>query len=480
MAKSPAMGMECLLGDPTLEEKFRRFKKRDLTETYRFQKACGLLGQQKCSSSAFRKHIMDKRSIFPATHPQPTCHDARPAVPASGHRGAAAAQLFYTRFPEDKPAEHPDWISDRRAFRRALDGMGNLRKWLKNKPILSDLEVHITERDRRAKLISASFPPEASIFTPPQNDANSDHTLQRDVEQVKCFLRLREACSFSKLLDWNGTGKLKQADLFTRFKKEGFLIPPERMNVLMSALNSKDGDSVTVEDLAAAIHTWSRKHQEREELNSNPDNEQEISLGLHPKTHGEERNDQEGLQDVEVLAIMRRGLTSSRSAVSSFMGREVDHFRRLCFSEYLKSLEQCQRQGLNVSQTTLQRVLLHPSDLNLYSSSKLEGNAHLGCSEREQGLTLIRKPQTYQVQEGAHKRHRDTKKQSIGWADPNAFWPGKEDHVRLFLPVKTSSPAMVLFQRIERTVVPSPGHWPVNHLGYSTSGDIEARKIYNL
>jgi len=72
------------------------------------------------------------------------------------------------------------------------------------------------------------------------------------------------------------------------------------------------------------------------------------------------------------------------------------------------------------------------------------------------------------------------KKQSIRWADPNAFWPGKEDHVRLFLPVVTNSPAKVLFQRIERTVAPSPGNWPVNHLGYSTSGDIEARKMYSL
>ncbi len=68
----------------------------------------------------------------------------------------------------------------------------------------------------------------------------------------------------------------------------------------------------------------------------------------------------------------------------------------------------------------------------------------------------------------------------VCWADPNAFWPGREDHVRLFLPVMTRSPAMVLFQRIEHTVVPSPGHWPVNHLGYSTSGDIEAHKTYSL
>jgi len=65
------------------------------------------------------------------------------------------------------------------------------------------------------------------------------------------------------------------------------------------------------------------------------------------------------MQDVEVLAIMRRVLaatkTSCPSSLGGSMGREVDRFRTLCFREYLKSIEQCQRQGLNVSQATLQK-----------------------------------------------------------------------------------------------------------------------------
>jgi len=65
------------------------------------------------------------------------------------------------------------------------------------------------------------------------------------------------------------------------------------------------------------------------------------------------------MQDVEVLAIMRRVLaatkTSCPSSLGGSMGREVDRFRTLCFREYLKSIEQCQSQGLNVSQATLQK-----------------------------------------------------------------------------------------------------------------------------
>ncbi|XP_050968417.1 EF-hand calcium-binding domain-containing protein 12 [Labeo rohita] len=467
MLKSPVLGTECLLGDPTLEEEFRRLKKRDLTETYLFQLACGSLGPQKCSGSAFRKHIMDKMKT--STQPQPKHLDARPAIPASENRGAAG---FYSRFPVDKPAEHPDCIRDMKALREALEGMGDLRRWLHNKPILTDLEFAVMEQDRKAKRMS-SLLTETRFVRPPPDSVTSPLALRREVEGVNNFVRMCDACNLSKLLDWNETGKLKRVDLCALFKKEGFFIQPERLNVLMSLLKSKNGNSVTVEDLAAGIQAWSRKYQEKEEQQSNPaywnaDYDKTIGSRHHPPVHGEEKDDQEGLQDVEVLVIMRRVLAASKtscpSSLSGPVGREVDRFSRLSFREYQKTLEQCQRQGLNVSQATLQKVLVLPGDMSL-SSIRLGGKGHF---------------RTTRVEGGGHKGHKEMKKQSVCWADPNAFWPGREDHVRLFLPVMTSSAAMVLFQRIERTAVPSPGHWPVNHLGYSTSGDIEACKTYTL
>ncbi|XP_073708664.1 EF-hand calcium-binding domain-containing protein 12 [Garra rufa] len=460
MLESPVLRTECLLGDPTLEEEFRRLKKRDLTETYLFQIACGSLEPHKCSGSAFRKHIMDKMKS--STRPQPKNLDARLVIPPSEHRGAAE---FYSLFPEDKPAEHPDWVRDRKAFREALEGMGDLRRWLHNKPILTDLEFAVMERDRKAKRMS-SLSTETIIIQPPTNA--SPLALRREVEGVNNFVCMCEAGNLSKLLDWNETGKLKRVDLCTLFKKQGFFIQPERLNVLMSLLNSKDGKSVTVKDLAAGIQAWSRKHQEKEEQQSNPgywnaDCGEKIGSRHHLPMHGEEKNEQEGMQDVEVLVIMRRVLadtkTSCPSSLSGPVGRKVDCFRRLCFREYVKSLEQCQEQGVNVSQATLQKVLLHPGDMSMSSSFMLGGKAHL------------RTAKTHQAEGGARKEHTEMK---------NAFWPGREDHVRLFLPVITSSPAMVLFRRVEHTAVPSPGHWPVNHLGYSTSGDIEARKVYTL
>lgn len=66
---------------------------------------------------------------------------------------------------------------------------------------------------------------------------------------------------------------------------------------------------------------------------------------------------------MEVLVIMRRVLAASKtscpSSLSGPVGREVDRFSRLSFREYQKTLEQCQRQGLNVSQATLQKGVFY-------------------------------------------------------------------------------------------------------------------------
>ncbi|XP_030632927.1 EF-hand calcium-binding domain-containing protein 12 [Chanos chanos] len=76
-----------------------------------------------------------------------------------------------------------------------------------------------------------------------------------------------------------------------------------------------------------------------------------------------------------------------------------------------------------------------------------------------------------------------TRKRRQVWtrrADPNAFWPGREEHVRLYLPQVGFSPGGVLFQCIQHTPAPSPGNWPVSPQGYSTSGDIDGHKVYTL
>lgn len=126
-----------------LEEEFSRLRKRDLSETYLFQMSCGSLGPQKCKNSDIRKHIVDKLNTARA---QPRHFGVLPDKPAAGRNSSV-----FPRYPGNKPVEHQEWIRDRKAFREALDGMGDLRRWLHNKNILTDLEVLVTERRDKKK-----------------------------------------------------------------------------------------------------------------------------------------------------------------------------------------------------------------------------------------------------------------------------------------------------------------------------------------
>lgn len=168
-----------LLGNPTLEEEFRRLKKRDLTETYSFKMACGSFGPQKCKNSDVRKQIMDKFRTAPITRAQPRHFSILPDTPASDRNCTV-----FTSYPGNKPVEHPEWISDRKAFREALDRMGDLRRWLHNKPILTDLEVLVAEREGRTKKISL---PETSLYISP--DA-ANVRIKLTTQKFRMFLNI--------------------------------------------------------------------------------------------------------------------------------------------------------------------------------------------------------------------------------------------------------------------------------------------------
>ncbi|XP_051987116.1 uncharacterized protein si:dkey-197j19.5 [Xyrauchen texanus] len=264
MPNSSVLG---LLGDPTLEEEFRRLKKRDLTESYLFKMACGSSRPLKCRNTVISKQMVDKRNAI-TCRPLPRNFSVLPDTPASENR--CASLHMFTHYPGKKPEEHPEWVSERKAFRQALDGMGDLRRWLHSKPILTDMEVFITQREGQAKMMSLSFPEKCNYPSPP-DAAASPCALKHEVEEVKRYLRTFKllACNLSKYLDWHGTGKIKRADLHVMFEKEGFLLQPERLDALMSSLNSMDGNSVTVVDLAAGIQAWSTKLKDREEQRTN-------------------------------------------------------------------------------------------------------------------------------------------------------------------------------------------------------------------
>ncbi|XP_010879882.1 uncharacterized protein si:dkey-197j19.5 isoform X2 [Esox lucius] len=229
---------------------------------------------------------------------------------------------------------------------------------------------------------------------------------------------------------------------------------------------------------------------------------------------------------------------SNPSSLGGDTAHLVDRFRRQCLGEYLDSLDKCHNKGVNVNQATLERVLLHPGDHVLEGpqclvlrqagskpmpgcGSRLREWIGYSCStpqgqEGDHGLEEEATPQKVcqqtirytsrsSVHQGTKIMTRSTgcaevKQKTKHWltgeeyaqmtsnmggpssrrADPNAFWPGQDNHVRLYLPRMGLSPEGVLFEHIVHSPAPSPCTWPINNRGYSTSGDIEGHKTYIL
>ncbi|KAI4905754.1 hypothetical protein NFI96_018690 [Prochilodus magdalenae] len=170
-------------------------------------------------------------------------------------------------------------------------------------------------------------------------------------------------------------------------------------------------------------------------------------------------------EDEDVLASLQMVRTCSEthsypSTLGGPTGRAVECFRRQSLGEYLDSLEQCQRHKLPISQSTLQRVLLHPEDAsgcNGMALKQVGSSAFMGYGGR------VRRPASYinsprvgkdegedeeEDESEPHKVHKVmSRRQPLAQrADPNAFWPGHDAHVRLYHPVMPNRPENVLFQ----------------------------------
>ncbi|KAL6457959.1 hypothetical protein MHYP_G00331890 [Metynnis hypsauchen] len=229
------------------------------------------------------------------------------------------------------------------------------------------------------------------------------------------------------------------------------------------------------------------------------DRRREARKSLAPPQQLSDMGKQGAMPDKEVLTSLQMVRMSSEthsspSTLGGPTGRAVESFRRQSLREYLDSLEQCQQHKLPISPTTLQRVFLHPGDAGGCKGLALRqagSSPLLGCGERLRGqVSYSNSSQKGKKEEDEeeeqeptlHKVHRERSRRQplTRCADPNAFWPGHDGHVRLYQPVMSNHPESVLFQLIVHTPAPSPGHWPVNQAGYFTSGDISAHKTYIL
>ncbi|KAL2091017.1 hypothetical protein ACEWY4_013280 [Coilia grayii] len=451
-----------------MEELVQRYKKRDLAQTYFFKMACRVFGPPK---SRDRVMIAPPMHVVNNAQRSPVVGQQRLTTSSSGDAGlmsvtSAPPVRRFTTFPEEKSTADQDWVKDRKAFRQTLNGMGNMSQWINNKPLVTELELTVAERER---------------------------IRQRESHQVRSELRLSPE--------------------------------PKRLSPICLKPPALHVRAQQAPDVVEKVRRFSQG-EEQDRI----------------QTYQQRRKG--GMREEEMQALMQtmrsgspaQDAHSSPSSLDGASGRIIDHYRRQELGQYLHSLELCTQYGVNIAQSSMQRVLLHPGDKGVQVSVgggiRQAGASPLpGCGgrlrgglvrttgpasreeeeeevEEEEPRRKVRKekslypphravrkePKLMSLSTGRAEIHHKTEcwltreeyaqlrgqKTSTRRADPNAFWPGQDDHIRLYQSQVGIPPESCLFEHVTREPAPSVGAWPVNDRGYSTSGDIEGHKAYTL
>ncbi|XP_062400878.1 EF-hand calcium-binding domain-containing protein 12 [Sardina pilchardus] len=263
----PPVSME----DLEIEELLKRYKKRDLVQTYFFKMACRVFGPPKSRDRiiiAPPMHVVNKAQREPV-------EGLRRITPASRkNRNTAVmstdspAQPF-TSFPAENTASQ-EWVGERRAFRKMLNGVGNVSRWINNKPTVTELELKVAEREASVRRGRSSVRSEPHLSPAPKSSlpiiCETPTLHARDPGEVRKQLRGRETLILEvcSQLDTRGTGRLTRRDLRALFEKTGMKVSEERLEALMASLGC-DGGCVTVAELAAGIQSWTEGGSRDEE-----------------------------------------------------------------------------------------------------------------------------------------------------------------------------------------------------------------------
>ncbi|XP_024293671.1 uncharacterized protein si:dkey-197j19.5 isoform X2 [Oncorhynchus tshawytscha] len=588
------------MDDLEIEEQLARIKKRDLLQTYFYKMASRVFGPAKTRDRVFIAPPMPKRPVCtpkPESQVLTKCRYGSVAAMVSGTGDRVSGAPMTVMPLEVNDAKHQDWVNQRRSFRRQFDSLGDLSKWVNSKPTVTELEMLVVEREKKKQRTPSPVlgftltPPETlkartrASPTRPSRRANVPRTraarsqlhkvkeeglpvvpehLDDLVSTLSCMegdtVTVKDLAEGIKA--WSLEREKEESTSWGRrgLTERGELELEKGCNREIERVRCREQRSPSI---PARRPVWSRglkrgtgRHGAQLLPLPSPELCLQTPLSLEEQQeqaliqqHRRNRN-KEGMQDEEVLAIMRTVCTgnttqdahSHPSSLGGDTARALDKFRRQCLGEYLDSLDQCHTQGVTVNQATLERVLLHPGDHVLkgpesvllrqagtnpmpgcggrlrtwigYSSSTPRGGEEK--EEEEHGLeeeatlhkvckdtplypshrSVRRGPKMMTLSTGrAEVRHKtecwltreeythmtsNMREPSSRRADPNAFWTGQDNHVRLYLPRVGLSPEGVLFEHIIRSPAPSPGSWPVNDKGYFTSGDIDGHKAYTL
>ncbi|XP_063072781.1 EF-hand calcium-binding domain-containing protein 12 [Engraulis encrasicolus] len=446
-----------------MDELAQGYKRRDLLQTYFYKIACRVLGEPKT-----RRRVVIAPPMREVNNAQksPTGGQHRPKKippldPVLTTVNLEPSVKRWAGFPGVNETEE-NWVKHRKAFRRTLNGIGNVTQWINNKPTVTELELKVAEREKTR---------------PESHQVRAERPMSPELMPLQHRI----------------------ASLVLRVRAQ-----------------APDGTDVDRE-LSPDYSDILKYYQQRRKRAMTED---EVLLLLRTVGSGSP------LEDAH----------SSPSTLAGAPGRSIDHYRRQALGEYLDSLEMCRQHGVNVTQSSMQRVLLHPGDkvvqlpvgggIRQAGASPIQGCGgrlrggqvrSTGPVSREEEVVVVeeeeprrrirmekslypferavrKEPKVMSLSTGrAEIRHKTEcwltreeyallsgKQMSTRRADPNAFWPGQDDHIRLYQPEVGIPPETCLFECVSREPAPAVGSWPLNDKGYYTSGDIDGRKAYAL
>ncbi|XP_006631239.3 EF-hand calcium-binding domain-containing protein 12 isoform X2 [Lepisosteus oculatus] len=271
-----------IMAEATPEEQLRRVRQRDLFQTYFFKVAARTFGPPKS-----RERVIIAPPMPTADRDLQLTSDPAPPGPAVGQRRprrAPPAPLAGAdpapQEPESGPPAPRDeavrelqgWMAQRKEFRRQLDSMGDVRKWVRSKPVVSELEASVGERGEarpRSEQGDARKPPVKPGVGPPQpkkpprKHAAPPPVIRRPSPQAVSALqrylhahRLRLTELFLRL-DRRRTGRVSRGDFRTVFEQEGIPVDEAQLDDLLVALSSGDVDTVSYRELVGGRRAWS-------------------------------------------------------------------------------------------------------------------------------------------------------------------------------------------------------------------------------
>ncbi|NXW50500.1 EFC12 protein, partial [Nyctiprogne leucopyga] len=314
------------------------------------------------------------------------------------------------------------WIQARKNFRRQLESLGDVEKWLSHKPSLSKIEERYLQRIKAGRA-------ESRAAVKAAKSKSLDHLLPKSSQpRKKCGIPLvfapypQALVTLHNLLNekkltmvevFQKAGmekrKIKRADFIKVIKETKVPISNKDLeDAVIFLTSSKPGDFISYKDLTDCQKQWleKRKGQSQEtktvtfksatcspaagdrakgmkpQAPTKPERKL-ITLEVPPVNTEPERRHvtYDEMEEIgkhsrerkrpiewkEKCRMVRSGDSPVDkhclpSTLKTAWGEQVDQYRRNTVMCYLNTPKMCKERGVHIRETTLQKALLHPGD----------------------------------------------------------------------------------------------------------------------